>query len=202
MKDQPRQPVRIVISGGPRAGKTTIARRVADDFGDRVAVLPEAATMLYSGGFPRSAEKRGQRAVQRAIFSVQRQLEEASHAIWPDRIHLCDRSTLDGASYWPGGISEFLEDAGITLEEEYARYSRVILVQSSAWLSDGYSTTDTLRTESPQRARELDQKLDLIYQGHPDLVRIPAEADFSIKTEMVLECLREVLDREKLQVGF
>ena len=156
--------------------------------------------MLYSGGFPRSSDKRGQESIQRAIFAVQHHLEEVSQTIWPDKVHLCDRSTLDGGSYWPGGVSGFLDDVGTTLEKEYSRYSRVILVQSSAWLTGGYTTSDSLRTESPQRARELDEKLDLIYQGHPDLVRISAEVDFAIKIDLVKDCIREVLDREQLQV--
>lgn len=198
--EQANQPVRVVISGGPRAGKTTIARTISRDYSERIAVLPETATMLFQGGFPRPQEENGQLAVQRAIFSVQRQVEQITHLNAPEKIQLCDRSTLDGGSYWPGGLAAFLNGVGTTLEEEYARYSRVILLKSSAWLPGEYTTSGSLRTESPQRARELDEELERIYEGHPDLIKIPAYADFSVKVQMVVDHLEEVLDRQKFQV--
>jgi hypothetical protein len=66
-----------------------------------VKVLPEAASIVFGGGFPRGEGSELRRAAQRAIFYVQRELEAAADANNP-AIILCDRGTLDGVAYWPG----------------------------------------------------------------------------------------------------
>ena len=38
---------------------------------------------------------------------VQRNLEDIHAALYPDRILLCDRGTLDGAVYWPNKSADF-----------------------------------------------------------------------------------------------
>ena len=47
---------RIVLTGGPGGGKTTAVDLFRREIGERVVVVPEAATMLFRGGFPRSNE--------------------------------------------------------------------------------------------------------------------------------------------------
>ena len=68
--------VRIVLTGGPGGGKTTAADLFRREIGDRVVVVPESATTLFAGGFPRVTDADAQRSVQRAIFQVQRSLED------------------------------------------------------------------------------------------------------------------------------
>lgn len=43
---------KIVITGGPCGGKTTVLNALKKDFNDRAVFVPEVATMLLSGGFP------------------------------------------------------------------------------------------------------------------------------------------------------
>ena len=43
---------------------------------DKIVLVPEAATMLFTGGFPRSNDIEVVKYVQRAIFHVQKNLEE------------------------------------------------------------------------------------------------------------------------------
>ena len=47
---------RIVLTGGPGGGKTTAGDLFRREFGERVVLVPEAATLLFSGGFPRVEE--------------------------------------------------------------------------------------------------------------------------------------------------
>jgi predicted ATPase len=98
---------RIVLTGGPGGGKTTAADLFRREIGERVVLVPEAATLLFSGGFPRVTEADARRAAQCAIFHVQRNLEDVQSARFPDRILLCDRGTVDGAAYWPDDPSFF-----------------------------------------------------------------------------------------------
>src|SRR5690349_11870434 len=92
---------RIAVTGGPGGGKTTAADLLRRELGERVVIVPEAATILFSGGFPRSLEPDAARASQSAIYHVQRNLEDVQSARFPDRVLLCDRGTVDGGAFWP-----------------------------------------------------------------------------------------------------
>ena len=92
---------RIVVTGGPGGGKTTAVDLFRREIGDRVVIVPEAATILFQGGFPRSTMNRAKFFAQTAIFHVQRELEatiDGDNAA----IVLCDRGTVDGSAYWSG----------------------------------------------------------------------------------------------------
>src|ERR1041385_7974553 len=99
--DELHAPRRIVLTGGPGAGKTAVLELIRQSFCPHVKVLPEAAGILFGGGFPRGPAVTQRKAAQRAIFYVQRELE----SVWAAEdaaIVLCDRGTVDGAAYWPG----------------------------------------------------------------------------------------------------
>jgi len=125
---------RIVLTGGPGGGKTTAADMFRREIGDRVVVVPEAATMLFAGGFPRTEESEARRAAQRAIYQVQRNLEDLQSVRFPGRVLLCDRGTVDGGAYWPGndGGVDFFTAVGTSMELELARYDAVIFFETAA----------------------------------------------------------------------
>jgi predicted ATPase len=93
------EPRRIVLTGGPGAGKTAVLELVRHSFCIHVKVLPEAAGIVFGGGFPRGTGTVLRQAAQRAIFYVQRELETAADEGNP-AIVLCDRGTIDGGAYW------------------------------------------------------------------------------------------------------
>jgi predicted ATPase len=105
---------RIVLTGGPGGGKTTAADLFRREIGDRVVIVPEAATILFQGGFPRAHDDNAARITQTAIFHVQRNIEDVQAALYPGRTLLCDRGTVDGAAYWPGGDGEYFKGASRT----------------------------------------------------------------------------------------
>lgn len=108
---------RIVLTGGPGAGKTAVLELIRQSFCEHVKVLPEAAGVIFGGGFPRQDDPECKRAAQRAIFYVQRELEHAGDSHNPT-IVLCDRGTLDGLAYWPGDVEDFLASLGTTPEQQ------------------------------------------------------------------------------------
>lgn len=58
---------RVVLTGGPGAGKTAVLEMIRQSFCSHVKVLPEAASVVFGGGFPREDDPDCRRAAQRAI---------------------------------------------------------------------------------------------------------------------------------------
>ncbi len=65
---------RIVVTGGPGAGKTAVLELIGRAMCHHVHVLPESASIVFGGGFPREAREAVLRPAQRAIYYVQREL--------------------------------------------------------------------------------------------------------------------------------
>jgi predicted ATPase len=169
---------RIVLTGGPGGGKTTAADLFRREIGDRVVIVPEAATLVFSGGFPRCTGRPGILAAQRAIFHVQRNLEDVQSSLYPERILLCDRGTVDGAAYWPGAPQEFFDALDTSLEHELARYDGVIFFESAAVGGMGIEGGNPLRNESMEQAAALDRKLRKLWAHHPRFVLVRHNPSF------------------------
>lgn len=191
--------IRIVLTGGPGGGKTTAADLYRREIGDRVVVVPEAATLLFSGGFPRSDDPGALMAAQRAIYHVQRNLEDAQSARFPGRVLLCDRGTLDGVAYWPGEPDAFFQALGTTLEGELSRYDAVIFFETAAIGGMSIEGGNPVRTESMDAAVNLDQRLRNVWQKHPRFILVPHNPSFFKKITFGLASIESIvaqLDRK------
>jgi predicted ATPase len=178
------EPRRIAITGGPGAGKTAVLEIVRRSLCDHVRVLPEAAGIVFGGGFPRGSGG-VLRAGQRAIFHVQCELE-ATVAEDNLAIALCDRGTVDGAAYWPGP-DELWSEVGTTLDEQLARYHVVIHLRTP---SAGYNHDNPLRVESPAEAHALDDRIAVLWSRHPRRFEVAAETDFLSKIAHTIRIIR------------
>ena len=187
--------MRIVLTGGPGGGKTTAADLFRREIGDEVTVVPEAATMLFSGGFPRVDQGDARRATQRAIYNVQRNLEDVQAALYPGRILLCDRGTLDGAAYWPDGADAFYQDLNTSVEKEYARYDAVIHFESAAVGDMDIEGGNPVRIESAEAAVALDARLRAVWSAHPRFVMVPHNPSFFKKTTFGLASIESIVSQ-------
>lgn len=184
---------RIVLTGGPGGGKTTAADLFRREIGERVVVVPEAATLLFTGGFPRSFEPHARVSAQCAIYHVQRNLEDVQSALYPQRILLCDRGTVDGAAYWPGEPEAFFEAVGSTQERELARYDAVIFFESAAVGGISVEGGNPTRIESNDQALELDRRLRRIWSKHERFVVVPHNPSFVKKIMFGLAALESIV---------
>ena len=184
---------RIVLTGGPGAGKTTAADLFRREIGERVVVVPEAATLLFSGGFPRVTEAHARRAAQSAIYHVQKNLEDVQSARFPDRILLCDRGTVDGAVYWPSEPASFFEAMGTTEAEALARYDAVLFFESAAVGGGGIEGGNPVRIESIEEAARLDHELRTIWSKHPKFVVVRHNPSFFRKITFGLTALESIV---------
>jgi predicted ATPase len=182
-------PIRIVLTGGPGAGKTAVLEVVRKHFCAHVAVLPEAASIVYSGGFPRRKEAAYRRAAQRAIFHVQSELERAVVEDGRAAVALCDRGTIDGLAYWPDDPSRFFAEVKSSLEEELSHYSAVIHLRTPT-ASYGYNHQNPLRIESVDEALQIDARIAEVWKRHPRRFLVDPEGEFLAKVRHVLELIR------------
>lgn len=181
------EPRRIVLTGGPGAGKTAVLELLRKTLCRHVGVLAESAGIVFGGGFPRGEGAELQRAGQRAIFYVQRELETAAHA-QDVAIALCDRGTVDGLAYWPGP-GDMWAGLGTSLGEQLARYQTVVHLRTPT-LAAGYNHQNPLRVETALEAAAIDVRIKKAWEHHPHRFEVPSASDFLIKAARVIEIIR------------
>ncbi|MBC7784203.1 MAG: ATP-binding protein [Burkholderiales bacterium] len=183
---------KIVLTGGPGAGKTVIARRLAADYPQHFILVPEAATEVYSRRATRwdKLDIDGRRDMQRMIYRHQIAQEESLASAHPDKTLLLDRGTMDGAAYWPDGAAAYWQDLHTTPQRELARYDHVIWLETAAALGiyDG-SASNPVRFESPAAAVESGRVLLALWGDHPHLHHVGAFVSLEDKIAAVLEIL-------------
>jgi nicotinamide riboside kinase len=185
---------RIVFTGGPSAGKTSIIEIIQRRYPKEIISVPEAASILYSGGFPRIKDDNAIRHTQRAIYFTIVELEDMYSKLFPDKIQLCDRGTLDGIAYWPkNSVIGFTESVGTTIEKEYERYDLLIHLKSPSD-QDLYRLSGT-RNENHKLAIELDKKTLKAWEGHPKRFVIDDEKDFLVKVEKAVSIVENEILR-------
>ena len=179
---------RLVLTGGPGAGKTALLELIRQSFCSHVKVLPEAAGVVFGGGFPREDDPLCRRAAQRAIFYIQRELENAGDSHNP-AVVLCDRGTVDGLAYWPGPLEEYWSSLGTSLEAELSRYDAVIHLRTPP-AEHGYNNQNPLRIENATAAAGIDGLILQAWERHPRRFVVESSAEFLDKAARALEVLR------------
>lgn len=197
MNSKKKENFKIVITGGPGGGKTTAVDLIQREFKKGVKVVPEAATMLFEHGLDREKEFEKVKLLQCAIYRMQLNLEESFHSLYPDRLLVCDRGTLDGLAYWPNSEDGFFETIASTSKEEMARYDAVIFFQTSAATGEDIKSNNPYRSEDSILATKLDEKLKEVWQRHPNFHYVPSNASFMRKITHGLITINHVLEKMK-----
>ncbi|MBV8780877.1 MAG: ATP-binding protein [Phycisphaerae bacterium] len=188
-------PRRIVLTGGPGAGKTVISHRLAREFPDRFILVPEAATQVYDALHTRwdKLDLPGRRDVQRKIYRLQVDQENRTALAHPNHILLLDRGTIDGAAYWPEGPDDYWRDVQSTPQRELQRYDAVIWLQTAAAICiyDG-NESNFCRFEDADAAIRSGELLMRLWGDHPTLWTVAAFADLESKYRAVVRVLDQL----------
>ncbi|MBX2986913.1 MAG: ATP-binding protein [Bdellovibrionaceae bacterium] len=185
--------VKIVVTGGPSGGKTTLIEGLKKDLGPHAALVPEAASILYRGGFPRLKQEAAQEHAQRAIYLIQKELEGLVADInEKSQLLVCDRGSLDGIAYWPRGESHFFKALKSSRRKELKRYDWVIHLDTAS--RNFYDTTNPIRTESFSEALKLNERVKKAWRDHPRRIVITQNEDFLSKMTLSLSVIRAILD--------
>lgn len=183
--------MKLVLTGGPSGGKTTLAMALQREFNTNLVVVPESASLLYAGGFPRKNEIKSTQHRQRAIYYVQRELEGMFQDDYPTHLLVCDRGSLDGLAYWQGNSQDFLTSLNSTVEQEVQRYDWVMHLDTAPETS--YDLSNPLRVENYTEASRLNEKIKAAWDPHPQRIVIANEGHFLNKLHRSLFVVESIL---------
>jgi predicted ATPase len=181
-------PRRVVLTGGPGAGKTAVLELVRLFFCEHVKTLPEAAGIVFGGHFPRSDRPPLRQAAQRAIYHIQRELEAVA-GTEDAAVVLCDRGTVDCAAYWTGE-GDLFSAVGTTRAVELARYDAVIHLRTPT-SPQAYNRENPQRLESIAEAVAIDARIATQWSAHPRVFFVEPTEDFLHKAARALALLRD-----------
>lgn len=168
---------KIVITGGPCAGKTTAMSRVSKAFtkmGYTVLIVAETATELKSGGI--SEKSCGSNAIYQK-YQLMLQLEKerifelAAKMMNKDKVLIiCDRGALDNKAYMSeADFYSTLKEIGAREVELRDNYDAVFHLVTAAKGAEEFYTlaNNNIRSESSEEAALVDDKLISAWTGHP-----------------------------------
>ena len=191
---------KVVITGGPCAGKSSALSHIkacAEAHGYTVLTVAETATELISGGVApwTCASNAAYQACQmRLQIEKERVFARAAEGMRAERILIvCDRGLMDNRAYMTGEDFDAVCAAlHLTREDCLAEYDAVFHLCTAAKGAERFYTTanNQSRTETPEEARRIDDRLIDAWEGHPYHRIIGNEGTFADK----MACLTRVLE--------
>ena len=198
--------LRIVLTGGPAAGKTTLISRILNEFkpenGWRVITIPETATELISGfGIRPFGGCMSMLAFQDFVIADQLHKEQlalkAAQVVDEENILIIyDRAVMDDKAYISD--EEFAQVLarfdGRTEADVLAGYDAVLhLVTCAKGAEFAYNLGNAARTESIEYAREMDDRTLRAWSGHPNLRVIDNSVNFDDKMRRAIREIYRIL---------
>lgn len=187
---------KIVITGGPCAGKTTGMSWIQNAFTERgytVLFIPETATELISGGvspWSCASNIEYQKCQLKLQIEKEKVFDCAAKTMDSEKILIvCDRGALDNKAYMTE--AEFaiaLDSIGTNEVELRDQYDAVFHLVTAAKGAEEFYTTanNAARTETIEEAAALDDKLIAAWTGHPHLRMIDNASDFEAKMRRLI----------------
>ena len=166
---------KIVITGGPCAGKTTAMSWIANNLpqkGYRVLFVPETATELIGGGLTPwgcGTNLDYQRCQMELQLAKERLFERGARTMPADKVLIvCDRGAMDNKAYMTDEEFRRLCEEMHTSEGEYT------------------FANNAARYETVEQAAALDDRIIAAWTGHPHLRIIDNTTAFEEKLERLL----------------
>jgi len=200
---------KIVLTGGPCAGKTTALVKIVEYFsgmGYKVFTIPEVPTLYSTAGWNYLTPNRrlyyeGERAILETQLALEDQFLRLAEVCEKPVLIVCDRGALDISAYIkPEEWDEITAMADTDSGKLRERYDAVLHLVSAADGAEQYYTTATNATryekadeEGLRVARELDKKVINAWSGHSHLRVINNHDDFNAKLNRVINEISHVL---------
>lgn len=188
---------KIVVTGGPCAGKSTAMSRIETAFskiGYTVLFIPETATELITGGvapWTCGTNVEYQKCQLRLQLEKEKVFLQAAKTMRADKILIvCDRGTIDNKAYMcENDFQQLLQSLQLNEIELRDQYDAVFHLVTAAKGAEAFYTTanNTARKETPEQAAELDDKLICAWTGHPHLRIIDNAVNFEYKIKRLIK---------------
>lgn len=201
--------IRIVLTGGPCAGKTSALELIVDHFtnkGYKVFTIPEMPTLFTQSGMNYLTKNKdffyeGEKATLEMQLAFEDRFTLMAKTLDVPCLIICDRGTMDISAYMTAEMwSHLMELAGTSSEELRRRYDAVLHMTTTACGSEEFYTTSTnaqryeqANEEGMRIARELDRKVYEAWAGHPYLKVIDNQEYFAQKAQKVVEEIEALL---------
>lgn len=169
---------RIVLTGGPCSGKSSVMEEAVRRFGRDLHCVPEVATIVIGqvGVKPPVKRPLDYLGFQKAIARVQRIFEDASagQARRDDKkALLLDRGLFDNAAYLPNGRVDLARMLGADLRHEAAQYDLVLVLATPPRdVYERHKADNPARSESYDEAWDLGRRIGQAWADHPGLVSV------------------------------
>lgn len=197
---------KIVLTGGPCAGKTTALSRVEQNLteqGYKVFVVSESATELIKGGIRPFGDDaidmiEFQDLILKYQLSKEKIYEQAIEKLSEDKkcVIIYDRGIIDNKAYI--GQTNFdmvLKRQGLSELGLMDNYDMIIHLVTSADGKEQFYTLENnqARSESASEAVTLDRKTMAAWAGHSNLKIIDNKTDFDEKINLVIDEINNLL---------
>ena len=200
---------KIVLTGGPCAGKTTALVKIIEHFsslGFKIFTIPEVPTLFSQAGMDYLTDNQrffyeGEKATLEAQLLLEDKFMKMAEQVEEPAVVVCDRGTMDISAYLKPNIWEdIIDNIGTSAQQLIDRYDAVLHLVSAADGAEKFYTTTTNSQRAEQKneeglrmARELDKKVINAWSGHPHLRVINNHDDFDTKLNRVLKEISSVL---------
>ncbi|MBQ6961040.1 MAG: AAA family ATPase [Clostridia bacterium] len=199
MEGQKQTITKIVITGGPCAGKTTAMSWIQNAFiqkGYMVLFVDETATELISGGAPWKFTKCNrdyQFRLTQLMLAKELAFTEIAKTFDAEKVLIvCDRGALDNRAYMSDEEFKYvlkrLDTNEVALRDHYDAVFHLVTAAKGA--EQFYTlANNAARYETVEEARAVDDALIASWTGHPHLRVIDNRVDFD---EKMLYLIKEI----------
>lgn len=195
---------RIVLTGGPCAGKTSAIKIIRDYFEKKdyiVLNIDECATKIINQGIsPYGKNKIDMYEFQKYVFKMQIEEEKKIEDFIVNNknkniIVLYDRCLIDNKSYVSDEeYNKLLNEFNIDIKEYISKFDLFIHLVTAAVDTDYYTlANNNARVETKEDAILLDEKIMKCYKNIPNHKIADNRSNFNDKVNYIIKLIEELL---------
>lgn len=200
---------KIVLTGGPCAGKTTALVCINDYFtklGYKVFSVPEVPTMVTQSGWSYLTKNpafyyEGEKIILELQLSLEDKIQRLAETCSEPCLIVCDRGAMDISTYIaPEMWKDLMKSCDVDEQSLMNRYDGVVHLSSAATGAEKFYTLETNvnRYEKADEAglalaRSLNTKVLEVWSKHPVMRTIASMDDFDAKMKLVLKAIFEMI---------